>query len=62
MSFAPTMSNRHSNENLHCRTHLACRRFENVFRADEVKSSLERELALSNASLKEDGYFKVLEG
>ena len=32
---------------------------QNVFRADEVKPSLERELALSNAPLKEDGYFKV---
>ena len=32
---------------------------KNVFRADEVKPSLERELALSNAPLKEDGYFKV---
>lgn len=32
---------------------------QNVFRADKVKPSLERELALSNAPLKEDGYFKV---
>ena len=32
---------------------------QNVFRADEVKKSLDRELALSNAPLKEDGYFKV---
>ena len=32
---------------------------QNVFRADDVKPSLERELALSNAPLKEDGYFKV---
>ena len=32
---------------------------QNVFRADEVKPSLDRELALSNAPLKEDGYFKV---
>ena len=32
---------------------------QNVFRADEVKPSLPRELALSNAPLKEDGYFKV---
>ena len=32
---------------------------QNVFRKDEVKPSLERELALSNAPLKEDGYFKV---
>lgn len=32
---------------------------QNVFRADEVKESLDRELALSNAPLKEDGYFKV---
>ncbi len=32
---------------------------ENVFRADEVRPSLPRELALSNAPLKEDGYFKV---
>lgn len=32
---------------------------QNVFRADEVKPSLERELALSNAPLAEDGYFKV---
>ena len=32
---------------------------KNVFRADEVKPSLDRELALSNAPLKEDGYFKV---
>ena len=32
---------------------------KNVFRADSVKPSLARELALSNAPLKEDGYFKV---
>ena len=32
---------------------------QNVFRADEVKKSLDRELALSNAPLAEDGYFKV---
>ena len=32
---------------------------KNVFREDVVKSSLDRELALSNAPLKEDGYFKV---
>ena len=32
---------------------------QNVFRTDEVKPSLERELALSNAPLAEDGYFKV---
>ena len=32
---------------------------QNVFRADVVKPSLERELALSNAPLKEDVYFKV---
>ena len=32
---------------------------KNVFRNDEVKPSLDRELALSNAPLKEDGYFKV---
>lgn len=32
---------------------------QNVFRDDKVKPSLERELALSNAPLKEDGYFKV---
>ncbi len=32
---------------------------QNVFRADEVKPSLARELALSNAPLKDDGYFKV---
>ena len=32
---------------------------QNVFRADKIKPSLERELALSNAPLKEDGYFKV---
>jgi len=32
---------------------------QNVFRADEVKPSLERELALSNAPLAENGYFKV---
>jgi aspartyl-tRNA(Asn)/glutamyl-tRNA(Gln) amidotransferase subunit C len=31
----------------------------NVFREDVVKPSLGRELALSNAPLKEDGYFKV---
>ncbi len=31
----------------------------NVFREDEVRPSLDRELALSNAPLKEDGYFKV---
>jgi len=32
---------------------------QNVFRQDEVKPSLDRDLALSNAPLKEDGYFKV---
>lgn len=32
---------------------------QNVFREDKVKTSLERDLALSNAPLKEDGYFKV---
>ena len=32
---------------------------QNIFRADVVKPSLDRELALSNAPLKEDGYFKV---
>ena len=32
---------------------------QNIFREDVVKKSLDRELALSNAPLKEDGYFKV---
>ena len=32
---------------------------QNVFRADKVKPSLDRELAISNAPLAEDGYFKV---
>lgn len=32
---------------------------ENVFRADEVRPSLSNEAALSNAPLREDGYFKV---
>ena len=32
---------------------------QNVFREDKVKNSLDRELALSNAPLQEDGYFKV---
>lgn len=32
---------------------------QNVFRADVVKKSLDRDLALSNAPLAEDGYFKV---
>lgn len=32
---------------------------KNVFREDIVKPSLDRELALSNAPLKDDGYFKV---
>ncbi len=32
---------------------------QNVFREDKIKPSLDRELALSNAPLKEDGYFKV---
>ena len=31
----------------------------NVFREDVVKESLDRDLALSNAPLKDDGYFKV---
>lgn len=31
----------------------------NVLRPDEVKPSLSRELALSNAPEREDGYFKV---
>ena len=34
-------------------------KMQNVFREDVVKPSLPRELALSNAPLKEDGYFKV---
>ena len=34
-------------------------KMQNVFRADEVKPSLSREVALSNAPLQEDGYFKV---
>lgn len=33
---------------------------QNVFREDVVKPSIDRDLALSNAPLKEDGYFKVL--
>ena len=32
---------------------------QNVFREDVVKTSLDRELALSNAPLQDDGYFKV---
>ena len=32
---------------------------QNVFREDKVNPSIDRELALSNAPLKEDGYFKV---
>lgn len=32
---------------------------QNVFREDAVKESLDREAALANAPLKEDGYFKV---
>ena len=32
---------------------------QNVFREDVVKPSLDREAALANAPLKEDGYFKV---
>lgn len=32
---------------------------QNVMRADEVKPSLPRELALLNAPEEEDGYFKV---
>ncbi|MBR2216063.1 MAG: Asp-tRNA(Asn)/Glu-tRNA(Gln) amidotransferase subunit GatC [Selenomonadaceae bacterium] len=32
---------------------------ENVFREDDVRPSLDREAALLNAPLKEDGYFKV---
>ena len=32
---------------------------QNIFRKDEVKPSLDRELAISNAPLAEDGYFKV---
>lgn len=31
----------------------------NVFRKDEVRPTLDRELALSNAPQKEDGFFKV---
>lgn len=34
-------------------------KMQNVFRDDIVKQSLPREAALSNAPLKEDGYFKV---
>ena len=33
--------------------------YNNVFREDVVKESLSRELALSNAPLKDDGYFRV---
>lgn len=32
---------------------------QNVFREDVVKPSLEREAALANAPLQEEGYFKV---
>ena len=32
---------------------------QNVFRADVVKPSLDKELALSTAPLQENGYFKV---
>ena len=32
---------------------------QNVFRDDVVKKSLPRDLALSNAPLQEDGYFKL---
>lgn len=32
---------------------------KNVLRPDEVKPSLDRELALANAPLQENGYFKV---
>ena len=32
---------------------------QNVFRKDEVKESLDRDAALSNAPLKDEGYFKV---
>ena len=32
---------------------------QNVLRKDEVRPSLDRELALSNAPEQEDGYFKV---
>ena len=32
---------------------------QNVFREDVVKPALDRDLALSNAPLKEDNYFKV---
>ncbi len=32
---------------------------QNVFREDEVRPSLDRAAALSNAPLQEDGYFKV---
>lgn len=32
---------------------------QNVFRKDEVKPSLDRELALQNAPEEENGYFKV---
>ena len=34
-------------------------KMQNVFREDIVKPSLPRDDALSNAPLKEDGYFKV---
>ena len=34
-------------------------KMQNVFREDVVKNSLPRDAALSNAPLKEDGYFKV---
>ena len=34
-------------------------KMQNVFRKDTVKPSLPRDLALSNAPLQEDGYFKV---
>ena len=34
-------------------------KMQNVFREDVVKPSLQREAALSNAPLQDDGYFKV---
>ena len=32
---------------------------QNIFREDKVKPSLNRELALSNAPVQDEGYFKV---
>lgn len=49
--------NKVDTKNVHPTAHVLP--LKNVMRKDEVRPSLSRELALSNAPEQEDGYFKV---